>query len=930
MTLLLLPGISIELLHNVPFQLGGKNNSWSPGSPFSILNKTLPPTVVASSIRNDLSPPLHQIASILAPNVTRGNQTFVEIPLFRLPKATGNLSRIIPPSNAKNVPSSSLSTNVATPIQNFDGLSNADDIAIIGRSPLPPDTEGAVGPNHYVQWVNLVFAVWSKSGSRLYGPKAGNSLWGGFGGPCETTNNGDPIVRYDSLADRFLMSQFALPNYPNGPFYQCIAVSQTADPTGAWYRYQFLASSTKMNDYPKFGVWPDGYYMSVNQFNQGSLSWGGAGVFAFERSKMLSGLAANMVYFDLYSVNQCFGGMLPSDLDGPAPPAGAPDYFAEMDDQAWGCFPTDRLSIWNFHVDWTIPSSSTFGVNGQPNIVLNTVAFDSNMCDYSSNCIPQPGVSGSSYLDALSDRLMYRLQYRNFGTYQTMVTCHTVDVDGTNHAGIRWYELRNTGSGWSIYQQGTFAPDSANRWMGSIAMNSAGNIALGYSVSSSSIYPSVRYTGRLATDPLGTMPQGENVLVAGSGSQTSSYGRWGDYSTMVVDPADDYTFWYTQEYYSTTSDRGWRTRIGSFNFAVSVTVTSNPTGTGFVTVDGAPIVTPQVFSWGLASTHVLAGSSLVTCGSGCQYVFQSWSDGGAQSHSITVSASVTTYTANFNQQFMLTTQVSPSGAGTVSVASGWQNAGATVPVTESANAGYSFNYWSLDGSNVGGGSSFSVLMNAAHTLTAFFLGTSTISLSPSSASITLGNALTLFGTITPTQPSPGISTGTTVFLSLSTDGGSTWSVFLTTSTTSGGSYSTTWAPPYPGSYKLRASWSGDLNYAGATSSPASLSVTGSAPPSVQLLVTGPSSASRGTVATFDVFVNETSSNLKTTLYIDITGPGGYEYFDALNVTRSSGSSGRYSFNWQIPNPLAPGTYQVAVGLIPGKAASFSQTQVNVT
>jgi RNase P subunit RPR2 len=299
--------------------------------------------------------------------------------------------------------------------------------------------------------------------------------------------------------------------------------------------------------------------------------------------------------------------------------------------------------------------------------------------------------------------------------------------------------------------------------------------------------------------------------------------------------------------------------------AIPITVTSNPTGSGYVTADAGGVTTPQTFSWLIGSTHTLAANSPVGCGAGCQYVFQSWSDGGAQSHTISVSASITTYTANFYQQFMLTTQVSPSGAGTVSVASGSQNAGASVPVTESANAGYSFNYWSLDGSNVGGGPSFSVLMNAAHTLTAVFRGTSTISLSPSSSSISLGNAVTLSGTITPTQPSPGISTGTTVSLSLSTDGGSTWSIFLTTSTTSGGSYSTSWTPPYPGSYKLQASWSGDLNYAGSTSSAASLSVTGSQPLPVQLLVTGPSSASRGSVATFDVFVNETSSNLKTTL-----------------------------------------------------------------
>jgi subtilase family serine protease len=328
-------------------------------------------------------------------------------------------------------------------------------------------------------------------------------------------------------------------------------------------------------------------------------------------------------------------------------------------------------------------------------------------------------------------------------------------------------------------------------------------------------------------------------------------------------------------------------------------------------------------------THTVSATTTITAGTGKQYVWVSWSDSQPASHTITVSGPAT-YTITYNTQYFLTLAVNPSGAGTLSAASGWQNAGATVPVTESANAGYSFYYWSLDGSNVGAGPSYSVLMNAAHTLTAVFRGTSTISLSPSSSSISLGNAVILSGTITPTQPSPGISTGTTVYLSLSTDGGSTWSLFLTTSTTGGGTYSTSWTPPYPASYQLRARWSGDSNYAGASSTAASLSVTGSPPLPVRLLVTGPSSASRGSTATFDVFVNETSSNLKTTLYIDITGPGGYEYFDALNVTQSGGSSGRYSFNWQIPNTLTPGTYTVTVGLIPNKAASFSQTQVNVT
>ena len=358
------------------------------------------------------------------------------------------------------------------------------------------------------------------------------------------------------------MSQFALPNYPSGPYYQCIAVSVSGDPTGSWYRYQFKVSDTKMNDYPKFGVWPDAYYMTVNQFTGGA-SWGGQGVAAFERARMLNGEPARMVYYDLYPVDPNLGGMLPASLDGVAPAAGTRGVFAEMDDSAWGYSP-DQVQIWTFGVDWTTsPPTSSF----TKEIALPTAAFDSNLCGYARNCIPQPGTSAR--VDALSDRLMYRLQYRLLGSDAAMVVNHTVDVDGTDKAGIRWYELRkgpSTGGAWAIRQQGTYAPaDSDHRWMGSIAMDKDGNIALGFSASSGVTYPSIRYTGRLAGDALGTMTQGETTLQAGAGSQTHSSGRWGDYSTLAVDP-DGCTFWYTQEYYAATGLAPWRTRIGGFKF----------------------------------------------------------------------------------------------------------------------------------------------------------------------------------------------------------------------------------------------------------------------------------------------------------------------------------------------------------------------------
>jgi hypothetical protein len=459
------------------------------------------------------------------------------------------------------------------PIANWEGINNLDGV-------LPPDPTGAVGPNHYVQWVNLHMAIWDKSGTLVWGPNPGNTLWSGFGGPCDSCNDGDPVVLYDRLASRWVISQFALPNYPDGPFYQYVAVSQTSDPTGSWNRYVFTWPNNKMNDYPKLGVWPDGYYMTANQFASSTGAWAGAGVAALDRAHMLLGQSATIQYVDLYSVNAGFGGMLPCDVDGPAPPAGAPAYFGEVDDSSW-IAPDDAFRIWQFHVDWDTPTSTTFGLAGQPDQILNVTGF-TPLCMATRNCIPQPGTPRG--LDAIGDRLMFRLQYRNFGSYQTLVTNHTVDA-GSGVAGVRWYELRNSGSGWSIYQQGTYAPDSDSRWMGSAAMNASGTIALGYSVSSSSTYPSIRYAGRLSTDPLGVLSQGETTLIAGSGSQTSTLYRWGDYSTLSLDPGDDCTFWYTNEYLTTTGTAPWRTRIGSFQVTCCVTPGVPTIGTATVPGD---------------------------------------------------------------------------------------------------------------------------------------------------------------------------------------------------------------------------------------------------------------------------------------------------------------------------------------------------------
>lgn len=451
-------------------------------------------------------------------------------------------------------------------VQNFEGVDN-----IYGY--YPPDTQGDVGENYYLQITNVSFAVFDKTdGSVVYGPADNSTIWDGFTGPWTSTNDGDGIVLYDEVAERWLFSQFSLPNYPDGPFYELIAISQTDDPTGAWYRYAFAFDD--MPDYPKFGIWPDGYYMAINQFSSGSLGWAGAGAVAFDRTAMLAGDPdAQMVYFDL-AANSDPGSMLPSDMDGlTPPPAGTPNYFAYFNDDAFG-YANDHMRIWEFDVDWENTANSTFTEAA----ILPTDPFDSDLCSAPRDqCIPQMGTAVQ--LESLAGRLMYRLQYRNFGTHQSMVVNHTVDEDGNGHAGIRWYEFRDTnnGNGWSIYQQGTYAPDADYRWMGSIAMDGQGNIALGYSVSSSQMYPSIRYTGRLASDPLGEMTFTEQEIIAGTGNQTGSAARWGDYSMMSVDPTDDATFWYTTEYIQTSGAANWQTRIASFAFASQMSATASAT-----------------------------------------------------------------------------------------------------------------------------------------------------------------------------------------------------------------------------------------------------------------------------------------------------------------------------------------------------------------
>ena len=513
-------------------------------------NPTAP--VSLPSLQHDVSPPLRTLhASPVAPS-GKGNQS--HHPLHpglsgaRVPTAT---------KSTQTTPGTATMPSTST---NFEGVNNLDNV-------LPPDTNGDIGPGNYVQWVNLHFEIFNRSGAAVMGPSAGNTLWSGFGGLCEFTNQGDPVVRYDRMANRWVFTQFAFTTkrgLPIAPYDQCFAVSTSGDPTGSYFRYAWQISNTNFPDYPKLAVWPDAYYMSVNFFSSNLTTFVGAGTLAFDRNKMLTNQSPTAILFGPIGSN--YGGLLPSDLDGSIlPPSGSPNYFGAIDTATSPSGST--FQIWKFHVDFITPANSRFGTASQtPNFNLPVDTYFWNMCSGSRSCIQQPGTSQG--LDALSDRLMNRLQYRRFADgHESLVANHTVGVGSSgNQAAVRWYEIRGLSTTPAIYQQGTYAPSSDSRWMASVAMDQAGDIVVGYSVSSSTISPSIRYTGRLASDPLGMLPQGEATLISGSGSQTSTFNRWGDYSMMAVDPMDDWTLWYTQEYYTVTSDRGWQTRVGSFKF----------------------------------------------------------------------------------------------------------------------------------------------------------------------------------------------------------------------------------------------------------------------------------------------------------------------------------------------------------------------------
>ncbi len=413
----------------------------------------------------------------------------------------------------------------------FDGVDNIDRVA-------PPDTQGDVNGSYYIQCVNNHTVIKDRNGNDVVSAFPTSDFWQGT--QFADRNDGDPVILWDENAQRWLVTQFYVPLGGNTN-YLLIAVSKTDDPTGQYYQYGF-SYGTDMPDYPKWAIWPDAYYMGANGFDKDS-NYIGVYVSAFDRDKMLQGDPnAGVVTFgpdaNLWSI-------FPADADA-FPAYGTPCPFVA--DQYQYTTGNNKVYLYDFHVDWTTPSNSTF--------IANTTLTVADYGVFGSDAnVPQPGVAQK--LDLLESRIMYRPYFRHFNDHESIVMTRTVDDGGV--AAIRWYEFRNTGNGWNVYQQGTYNPgDGLWRWMPSIAMNQNGDISIAYSVSDgNNKFPSIRAVARYADDPLGQMTSNEIELYTGNASQ-DGVSRWGDYAMVSVDP-DGKSFWFTSEY--TTGNWNWRTRI---------------------------------------------------------------------------------------------------------------------------------------------------------------------------------------------------------------------------------------------------------------------------------------------------------------------------------------------------------------------------------
>lgn len=514
---------------------------------------------------------------------------------------------ITTPSGAEKVEQRSMGKKpAATLVASFDGLGVGFD-GPQGTATLrnPSDNSLAVGPNHVMQTVNTRTAIFDKRGKPLYGPVPNNTVFKGFGGACEATNNGDTVIRYDQLADRWLIvmptfrrgavrpDQPAVPRagdpaqvsvigqagqpgaattlpvpprqteqppqprgqggqrppQPQGPYSMCYAVSTSSDPFGSYYRYEFLRPL--FPDYPRPAIWPDGYYIPTSTGDDVIQKH----ACVAERAKMLKGEPASEQCVIVDGVNFLNN----ADIDGKAlPPPGAPNIMmAAGGTQLKKVFEDDGIYVWKFHVDWQ--NAANTKVTGPEKIAVAPYHY---LCDGQlTNCVPQPGTDRR--LDAQGDKIMARLVYRKIGNRESVVAVHSINTSA-KAGGVRWYEFRvNKDRSVKLHQQGTYAPDGFYRWMASPAIDRKGNIGIGYSFGGAPNFAGQRFAGRLANDPLGLLTLKETILVEGEGIQNVM--RWEDYTQTAVDPSDDCTIWYVGDYIK-KGETNYSSKIGAFRF----------------------------------------------------------------------------------------------------------------------------------------------------------------------------------------------------------------------------------------------------------------------------------------------------------------------------------------------------------------------------